>query len=240
MDMSLEELAVRQTYIHRTTGVKYARHEKGWHTPSGKAQARKLIVDLLKPHVWHGKLKILTMPSVMWKFEHLLIRKREYKQSQKRTLIYSVENDPAIYAVALKMIPGGNFWLKAKNKPTDLYRTYKSPHIKRYSLCSVEDYMTNCAEEFDVAWLDFTGPITSNRMNVIKKFYREKIRHILILTALNGRWDKEASDRIDESGTLFKWFSDTLPGKILHQITYRDTANMVQFAVKKEDEIYGY
>src|SRR6516162_3200115 len=69
----MEELAARQRSITPSGGVLFARNTDR----EEKAAARQLVLDLFHPDRWGPSLRILTMPSVHWRFERKLLAMRQ-------------------------------------------------------------------------------------------------------------------------------------------------------------------
>ena len=87
--------------------------------------------------------------------------------------------------------------------------------------------------KWDAMWLDYIGPMTVERLQLISKFYQKHIEDVLILTTLKGRWNHATGRAVKEAGSYSVWLFDNLPGQLVHNIEYYDTSPMSQFAVRK-------
>lgn len=234
-----EELAVHQITAPLSGGIAFARkveHEE-------KDRARLHVLEEFNSQRFPNGLSILTMPGVNWKFERKLFGKREgdwfRKKSPHRTYVTSVENDRVIYLGAITQMPG----LQHSNSvnvvlpPTDFAEhVVRNRWIGRYFFANVDDLMKAHPKDlpYDGAWLDYTGPMTEERMRVVKRFYNECIRDTLVVTALKARWNLHTSEAITRAGGYFEWMRKHLPGTILHELEYQDGPSpMAQYAVTK-------
>jgi hypothetical protein len=233
----MEELAFRQRSLKPTGGVLFARNADG----DEKREARQSVLDLFHPDKWNRPLHMLTMPSVQWRFERLLLATREEgwlrTSSPRRTFFTSVENDRSIYFAGIAQMPG-------VHTPDPLIRRAKIAFAEQavrtkyaaFLFATIEDLMRHDWEKgWHAAWLDYTGPLTTERMEIISNFYKRYISEILVITALQARWDKNTSENIDGAGGYFPWLRQQLPGEVLHEIEYFDTSPMAQFAVRKTE-----
>lgn len=266
-EMTIHELASWAACLNKITpGMAYAR--KANYTE--KEKARVAVLRLFSKREWFNGLSILTMPGITWGFERMLLLMREPRKralgdlgrKTKRTYITAIERDETIYRASLNWIPGGQeslCQLSATDERPLSIRTYA---INRYHKISFEDFTDAWwVKPYDAAWLDFNGPITSQRMERIARFWREKIRWRMVLTWMDARYDAEAIRQIGEvkehsddgpltdprivngepsSGSrkgVYGWIEGCLGFKssirVLHRIAYRDTSPMLQLAVEK-------
>lgn len=236
---SMEELAAYQRWKdgrHQVGGVAFARKEE----QGGKNAARRAVLKLLtreqKPN---PKLSILTMPGVDWKFETALLWQRNSYWKKTKTAkamrFTCIENDRLIYYSALTRIPRNERCvIRSIDRPSYAECATSQGIIDRYIFANVDDLMQDPGESFDVAWLDYTGPLSVDRMKIIERFWQERVRDTLVVTALKARWTKETSLVIDRHGSCLAWLRAKLPGRVLHEIEYQDGASpMVQFAIAK-------
>ena len=239
-ELTIDELASRQIGLRsRSSGVQYAR-KTVW---DEKMKARYKVLSLCskKNYGTHG-LSILTMPGLHWEFERLLLNAREgrwwvKKNPIKRTYICAIENDPAVYRAMFKAMPGlhseNSFLTVIKNVPMYAAHSVCNRIIKRFLNCDFFNMAPGYEHEFDAAWLDFTGPVTDERMQVIQEFYKRNVRKTLIVTALASRFDQATNIELFEAGSLENWFQKCLPGKVEHCFKYKDSVPMIQYAVSK-------
>jgi len=236
--LGMDELAARQREIKPSGGIVFARNADG----DEKSWARQHVLDLFAPDRWNGRLHLLTMPGVAWRFERKLLGIREVgwmrAPSPRRTLFTSIENDRAIYFAAAGQMPGVHTpraLIKQNNKFAFTEIGVKSAYAS-FLFGNVDDLMkSDWATPWDAAWLDYTGPMSVKRLEIIAQFWHRYIREILVVTALKARWDQKTSAAIDAAGGHSEWLRDHLDGEVLHDIEYVDTSPMAQFAVRKAD-----
>ena len=94
--------------------------------------------------------------------------------------------------------------------------------------------MRETTEMWDAVWLDYTGPLTKERLKLISNFYESSVHSVLVVTALKARWNRETSDAIARCGGHSEWLCKHLQGEVLHDLEYFDTSPMAQFAIRKE------
>jgi hypothetical protein len=232
----IEELAAMQI-TRPSGGMLFARNPDR----EQKDAARKLILDLFTAENRPEPLSILTMPGLDWRFERKLFGKREGDWMRKagpcRTRITAAENDRFIYYSAAHQMPG----LHTKraltwNMPAPSFaeRTIRTKFIGGFHFANVDDLMAETTESWDAAWLDYTGPLTTERLRLIARFYEHSVRDTLIVTALKARYNKDTSFAIERAGSHGAWLRKHLPGDVLHDIEYFDTSPMAQLAVRKQ------
>lgn len=215
-----------------------------------KIKARQLIVDLFSIENWPKRLNMLTMPSVNWRLERLLLGAREpgwMRRSKPNTAHFTaVENDRAIYYAGVAMMPGvetpnGLIWPVKKGKFQFAEMGMKTKYAS-FFFANVDDFMAHEFEldpfregsrkGWDAVWLDYTGPMTVDRLHIISNFYEKFISNTLIVTVLKARWNKETASAIQKAGGHSAWLHNHLPGEVLHDLEYFDTSPMTQFAVR--------
>lgn len=232
---NIEELAAIQ-HVRPSGGMLFARNPDR----AEKDAARQKILDLFTMKAWPGKLSILTMPSLDWRFERKLFGKRDgdwmRKAGPSNTRVTAVENDRFIYYSAVHQMPG----LHTKramtwNMPAPSFaeRTVRTKFINAFHFANVDDLMLETTEAWDAVWLDYTGPLSVDRIKLIAKFYQQSVRSTLIVTSLKARWNKDTSEAVLRAGGHSAWLAKYLPGEVLHDIEYFDTSPMAQFAVRK-------
>ena len=159
------------------------------------------------------------------------------KAGPSHTRITAIENDRFIYYSAVHQMPG----LQDTKRPLTVAmapepwaeRAYKTKFISRFHFANVDDLMAETNEAWDAAWLDYTGPLTAERLRVIARFFERSVRKTLIVTALKARYNRETSNAVERAGGHSAWLRKYLPGEVLHDIEYFDTSPMAQFAVRK-------
>lgn len=240
----IEELAAHQINATPSPGVLFARKQEH----EEKDAARLAILDLLGPDEFPKGLSVLSMPSVQWKFERKLFGRREgdwlRKKGPHRTYLTCIENDRPIYHAALMQMPGvyqlkhGNSIVQMLPATSFAERVVRNRWVGRFFFANVDDLMRDHDGEhqYDVAWLDYTGPLTIERLALIDEFFRKGVRSILVVTALKARWNRDTSDAIERAGGHSAWFLKTIPGALLHEINYQDGGSpMAQFAMRKTE-----
>jgi len=232
----IEELAAIQQ-VRPSGGMLFARNPDR----EAKDAARQKILDLFTRSAWPGFLRILTMPGLDWRFERKLLGKREgdwmRKAGPSRTGITAIENDRFIYYSAVTTMPG----LNTRRALTRFLvpesfaeRTTRTKFINKFHFANVDDLMRETTEGWDAVWLDYTGPLTVERLRIISRFYDCAVRRTLIVTALKARYNKDTSIAIDRAGGHSEWLKKSLSGRVLHDIEYFDTSPMAQFAITKD------
>lgn len=237
---SVEELAAEQAARDRramrlTGGVAFARKDDD---QDGKRAARSAIADMLTLDAMPGCISILTMPGVGWHFEGKLLKLREpnwrTQQMTETMRLTCVENDRFIYYSAATRMPGKHTLMRALDRPDYAERVMGNGIIDRYEFANVDDVMAS-GETFDVAWLDYTGPLTVERLKLIEHFYRRCVRSTLIVTVLKARWNKDVDRAAKRHGGYCEWAVSPFANDIgLHAIEYQDGPSpMFQFALRK-------
>lgn len=233
----IEELAAQQQMNERrrmTGGVMFARKED----TSQKDEARNAILALLTKEVMPGRLSVLTLPGLHWSFETRLMKQRDpywrCQQDISNTRFTCVENDRFVYYSSATKMPGNRGTVvRSLERPRYAELSMGNGIVDRYVFANVDDLMQDRAECFDVAWLDYTGPLSVARMKIIERFWRDQVSKVLIVASLKARWNKETSRAIDRHGSCAEWIKARLPGEVLHEMEYFDSSPMVQVAISK-------
>jgi hypothetical protein len=241
--LGMEELAARQhTLQNPSGGIAFARNVDG----EQKTAAREKVLELFTRGRWPGHLHMLTLPGIQWRFERKLLGVREVgwlrKERPNGTYFTACENDRAIYFAAVAQMPG------LHTPESELKR------IKHYSFAEMgvktsyasfffgnaDDMMAlDCWNSgWHAAWLDYTGPLTVERMALIRTFFHRYVNNTLIVTALKARWNEATSRAIEKAGGHSQWLRKHLDGEILHDIEYIDTSPMAQFAVRHRSGLW--
>ncbi len=180
------------------------------------------------------------MPGLDWRFERKLLGRREgnwmRKRGPERTYFTCVENDRAIYYASVAQIPGIDTHgarITILQPPKFAEYGLKTKFIGGHFFANVDDLMRQTRWTFDAAWLDYTGPMSVERLKLIENFYQRCVYHILIVTVLRARWAQPALNAIEKAGGHSEWLHAHLPGEVLHDLSYNDTVPMTQFAVRK-------
>lgn len=232
----MEELAAHYRYDYTPSGgVLFARSSER----EQKDAARQRIIDLFRLSEWPDHLSILTMPGADWRFERKLLGVREgnwYRRGgPSKTRLTSVENDRLIYYSAVTKMPGLHTkrpLVRSIHAPDFAERGMTTKFIGGFYFANIDDLMTVTTERWDAAWLDYTGPLSVERIRLIKEFFEQSVRSTLVVTALKARWNKVTGEAILKAGGHSAWLRKHLPGEVLHDIEYFDTSPMAQFAVR--------
>lgn len=246
---NMEELAAHQRSTQAGGGVLFARNPDG----EQKTIARQHILDMFTPQAWPGRLNMLTMPGVDWRFERKLLGSREpgwmRRRTPYRTHFTAVENDRAIYYAGASQMPGietPNALVKpVKRGKFQFAEQALKTRYTSFFFANVDDllqyewepapYREHEQVGWDAAWLDYTGPLSKERLSYIQHFYERAVRSILIVTALKARWNRDTVTAIERAGGHSEWLRKHLPGEVLHDLEYFDTSPMAQFAVRRTD-----
>ena len=221
-DKTPDELA-SHIWMHggESSSINYARLENSHVARVIKADARGRVARLFLPRVWPGPLSILTMPGLKWAFEREILGYREVDLKKEdghpqRTHIASIEWDEAIFRCALGFIPKGEdddiIQVQAPEFASDSYRTKQIARYHRGRFEDLAEWYVTSDYSFDAAWLDFSGPVSMARMVAIQRFWLSSIKWRLVVTAMNARWDADASAAIARAGGITEWFVKSLPG----------------------------
>lgn len=229
-----EELAIHQIMATPTGGIMFARNPSG----EEKRAARQTIIDIVKEIP--GPISLLTMPGLKWKFEGAVLKERETMllkegEGPNRTIFTCIENDRSIFHAAMIRMPG-------MRNPANVFRCIpptafsergvSSLWIDRFYFGNVDDLLAYENNKYDVAWLDYTGPLSIKRLALIAKFFDKQVSKLLVLTSLGARWDRQTSDTITRLG-FYNWVTGTIQGTPVHSIQYMDSSPMLQIAFRK-------
>jgi hypothetical protein len=235
----MEELAARQQHLQPSAGISFARTRER----QNKDSARQCILDLFAPARWPGRLHMLTLPGLDWRFERLLLAQREpgwlRAPRPRRTFFSAAENDRSIYFGAVARMPGSETPARViKHMRIEFAELAVRTRYSAFFFANVDDIMMHHGwDPWDAVWLDYTGPLTIERLKLIQQFFQTKVRDTLIVTALKARWNWETSAAITAAGGHSQWLREHLFGEILHDIEYTDTAPMAQFAIRHPNDL---
>jgi hypothetical protein len=236
-ECGIEELAVHQYTANPSGGVMFAR--KKLHTE--KDHARNKAAKLFKRKYFPKGLSLLTMPGLGWSFERLVLRMREGNWESKKgphdTYLTCIENDRCIYHAAVMKMPGlhqSESFTSVLSPTAFAERVVRNRWVGRFFFGNVDDLMQQQEIPFDGAWLDYTGPLSIKRLEIIRAFYEKNIRSVLVVTALKARWNIQTSEAIQRAGGHSQWVRSEIKGRLLHDLEYQDVSPMSQLAIAKE------
>lgn len=228
----------------QTSGVSFARkcHNTVLHA---KNLARQRVLSSMSRIEFPGRLRVLTMPGLEWIFERMLISNRDYsftgndwiahhnmkKLNRNPTHIYSVEYDPAVFFGSVKFMP-----LFKKGLVQHSAHAVSTKQIDLYYFTDVETFIVDEAcPKVNAAWLDFTGYMTPARLYKIRRFWRERCSWQLAITVLNARYPSTVKGHVVKHGTMAKWITNTLGGKVYDVHHYFDEHSaMLQIILRKK------
>lgn len=227
-ECGIEELAVHQIMANPSGGILFARNPAG----EEKRVARELILDIFSAQNYPGAISLLTMPGLKWNFEGALLNHRT--PDAKGTYFHCIENDRSIYHAALMCMPRirekGSL-VRVLEPRSFAERVVSCQSIHGYYFGEVDALMHSNEEQFTGAWLDYTGPLSIKRLEVIKNFFANSVRDVLVITSLKARWNALTSHSITKAGGLSAWILQSIPGAVLHDIEYQDGSPMHQIAI---------
>jgi hypothetical protein len=241
---NIEEVAA-QFRLNPTTGMAFdPRHVN-------KRAARELVLDLFGPQRFPDPITVLTMPGSAWFFEAELLRNREGADRRgaesldrlkgpERTDIHAVESDRAVYYECLTKTPGcrnRHNVIRDLGKCSFAERTLSFLWIGKYIFANMDDVMGETDQVYDCVWLDYFGPMTTDRMTLIKRFASTNIKHTFVITCLKGRWNPEVRSVLSNFGGYEEWIFSELSeiGQLEHCVNYFDTSPILQIAFNKKD-----
>jgi hypothetical protein len=232
----------------RTAGQRYASAPR-----PRKSAARNAILSDLTRARHPATLSILTMPGMAWSFERSLLAQREPASvlrdggvhadaagrvagKTKRTVITAVEREPAIYAAALRAIPGASCGIAHVNAPWFANRALQTPLVRRFYLSSAEQVLQHAECYWHAAWLDFTGPLTPARCEVIGRAWAEgRVRDLLTVTTTPARTSQPLKREIDAAGGIPGYLRLICVGSVIAAaVPYRDTMPMIQVTLARD------
>lgn len=165
-----------------SSGVAYARHMMQKRSYPHKDRARSRVLSQFSITNWPEPLSILTMPGLRWQFERQLLNIRPDLQ----TTIQCVENDPAIFRASKFFMPG-----EMRTEASEGYGlSFKcSELIDGYHCIDVEQFIYEAElDDYNAAWLDFTGPLTEARLRCLRRFWQRTNIRLLAVTWLDARF----------------------------------------------------
>lgn len=232
----MEELAARQGGLQTKGGVAFARHAD----EPGKVAARQLVIDLFAFERWPYRLRMLTMPGLEWRFERKLLAERELGWTRRkgpvRTLFTGFENDRALYYASVTLMPGMPGLELKRIKPYGFAEMGVKTPFASHFFANVDEAMKHDWPEtasWDAVWLDYTGPLSTERLAIIRRFFDRHITSMLIVTALRARFNKATVQAISRAGGHSEWVRKHIHGEVLHDIEYFDTVPMAQLAFRR-------
>jgi len=170
---------------------------------------------------------ILTLPSIYWEFERLLLPHIKNMELN----IYSFEYDWKLFCVSCLQIPKSRS-SSIKQIMNDLNHQEISVnyHNNTISLHHVDvfDYLRHCDTQFDFMWIDLISPVDHIKDDI--SFIADKLsdRGVCVLSFLKGREREKISDRIEYVKNIL---TDM---EIINSFEYTDTITMINIVLKKK------
>ena len=186
---------------------------RGVIAPNSRAKraARNRVLDLFSRDAFPDALRILTFPGIDWHFEKELLRRRS-------AYVVAIEMNRVIFAEARQHRPVG---------------------VQRFLRTTFENFVESRILEvlpLNGAWLDFNGYISARRREAITRFIELAPRCRLVVTCMNGHWDRESSRFFgpDKLNGVTAWLASG-GGTVLHAFQYISSVNgstsMIQVAI---------
>jgi hypothetical protein len=248
---SNKELAVRlvrrSNLPKQDPGIAWARAMREANRAE-KDAAREAVLRLFTVDEF-PQLSILTFPASEWRFESALLAMRESENQLRRagpqnTRIIGLEREEDVFRAAVANIPRGQKKSASRIRviPAPPYATgaVQTMHISGMYRASFEDFaLCDAATDlgpwwFHAAWLDFNGHIGSRRLEAIERFWRDRVRDVLVITIMNGRTHPDVTSLIEKAGRLETMLESRLPGALCESASYYgDGAPMVQIVLRR-------
>lgn len=218
-------------------GIAWARLMASANRPA-KDAARESVLALLGVDQFPN-LSILTFPASEWRFENALLAVRGEPENKgpARTRIDCLERDEAIYRAACHSIPhcktSHRSQVRTPHVPPFATACVQTAKIRNFYRCQFEDYAGFTAQ-FDAAWLDFSGQISAQRLESIRRFWDQQVRSLLVVTLLNLHLSDWMRGRINHHGGIEHLIAATLrDSAIIDVLRYGDRAPMVQVTLRR-------
>lgn len=214
-------------------GVAFARKTFWDDIHQRKNSARGAIVQHFVPWAWQKPLTMLTLPGSAWKFERALLRHRE--PSGLKTELTCLERDPAVFVVAVLDMPGNSSGY-VQHVPDRISAAHLSTGKIGSFLCtSFEDFAEDNIKVFDAAWIDLTGPLTSDVLRAFSQFW-PCVRTEIVVTSLRARWTGNVGRRVANLGVAGVLASIATGSVVECDYDYMDTSPMSQVTLRRTDE----
>lgn len=229
-------------------GVAFAR--TGGDRPEKRA-ARAAALALFTPGARPGRLKILTMPGLSWRFERALLSSRvpagdagghRLVAAAAVTEVHAVEAEPAVFVASLRNVPGRTLTLRVEAPPAWAVARVSSRAVASYTCARAEAWLERAPEAaaLDAAWVDLTGPPGARLLHLLRELWAGTRVGTLVLTGLNARWSAEVGARVARAGGMLPMLRGLLaPCEVAHELTYADGAPMFQIAVTRPGRTPG-
>lgn len=223
--------------VREVSGVHFARAAN---RPEKKA-ARRMVTELVWN--WPGKFTILTMPGLEWWFERDLLHRREaasrlraagkWVGASKRTQIIGVEREESLFLASLKWMPGADVVVHKAALPSG-GSCIRSRLIRSFYHTTVEAYAREKHSALTAAWLDFSGPLTDERLAAIERLWNIRKTEFLILSCMRARHQPSITAALEAAGGWAGLLTSHCAGAtVAHEHFYADDAPMVQVALRR-------
>lgn len=204
-----------------------------------KGLAREKVLSTFSASNFRDGLSIMTMPSVTWEFERLLLNTRErgvrIERKPRRTHITAIERSRPLWTAALTTMPGLQHGLVlALPVPDYAVAAARSYAIPRFFLCTFEAlaHGRDHPNPYDAAWIDLTGQLTLERVDALRALWERSIRSTLVVTSLKCRWPADMVAALAEHDGIAGLLEASLPGAVVRsEYVYADSVPMHQITL---------
>jgi hypothetical protein len=198
---------------------------------NNKDQIRANLADFIISEFDDGRdsIRILTLPSAIWNFEKLLIKKLNFLNKRIFVHITACERNRKIFSTAAINIP---------NRTSGLKYFYKEKHncdvvssrTARLYCTDVFNYVENTENKFDFIWMDLVSPLNIFIEKLIHIDKCTKQGSIVCVTFLRARDGQQYIGKREEMVTEIL---NKMGFVLQSNIQYFDTSPMLQLTYKR-------
>jgi hypothetical protein len=213
-----------------SAGVQFARHKA--HKKDAKRKARNRILRWMTSWGCPGRLplRMFSMPGMYWSFEHCLLgvpRIGMRPNFSGRLDITAIERERSVYLASLRYMPGTANGIDARNAAISTDKVLAFHRVDFY------EFIEDNAHHFDLAWVDFNGQMTDNKLLALKKFW-ESIDWLLVITVLDARQENNVTALTNSHGSMGAWLAKELGNcKLCDEFDYAEDVAMKQMIFQK-------
>lgn len=184
--------------------------------------ALQLCLDVIK-----DDSNILTLPSIAWEFEKMLLK----RISTKSVHIHSFEYNYKLFSLASIVIPRSRCSSITQTTTKLNYCKISAKHF--YNTISIHntdvfDFLQHTKKTFDFMWIDLTSPIDHVRFGINTLNSTLSDNGVCILSFLKGRERIKIKDRVQFVADILTDFD------IIDSFEYTDTVCMINVILKKK------